>query len=226
MRPTPTSRAGRPSGGSSSSRELIGRLAGSRPHSPDGPPVGASRAGRPHPRAPRASTFPQGRWWLALADDPDCRARRRGHAWYSSSTTWPSSSAPLARWRSTPRRLHDALFGPSPTVFAHVADEEGRVGGHGHLVPELLHLDRVGTASTSRISTFGPRRGPTAWVGPWWPNWRRSPDDPGTPGSSGRYSTGTSRALRFYRSLGARPLDEWIGYRLSGPALAAMAAGG
>jgi GNAT superfamily N-acetyltransferase len=31
-------------------------------------------------------------------------------------------------------------------------------------------------------------------------------------------------ALRFYRSLGARPLDEWTLQRLSGPALAALAA--
>ena len=29
-------------------------------------------------------------------------------------------------------------------------------------------------------------------------------------------------ALRFYRSLGAVPMDEWTGYRLSGDALAAL----
>ena len=32
-------------------------------------------------------------------------------------------------------------------------------------------------------------------------------------------------ALRFYRSLGAEPMDEWTGYRLSGPELAALAGG-
>lgn len=32
-------------------------------------------------------------------------------------------------------------------------------------------------------------------------------------------------ALRFYRSLGAKPLDEWTLQRLTGPALAALAAG-
>ena len=29
----------------------------------------------------------------------------------------------------TPSQLRDALFAPSPTVFAHVADEDGRVVG-------------------------------------------------------------------------------------------------
>jgi hypothetical protein len=30
-------------------------------------------------------------------------------------------------------------------------------------------------------------------------------------------------ALRFYRSLGAEPMDEWTGYRLSGAALSRLA---
>ena len=29
-------------------------------------------------------------------------------------------------------------------------------------------------------------------------------------------------AIRFYESLGAKPLSEWVGYRLTGPALAAL----
>jgi hypothetical protein len=32
-------------------------------------------------------------------------------------------------------------------------------------------------------------------------------------------------ALRFYRSLGAEPLTEWVGYRLSGAALTDLAEG-
>ena len=32
-------------------------------------------------------------------------------------------------------------------------------------------------------------------------------------------------AIRFYRSIGAAPLDEWVRYRLAGDALAAFAAG-
>jgi ribosomal protein S18 acetylase RimI-like enzyme len=31
------------------------------------------------------------------------------------------------------------------------------------------------------------------------------------------------QAIRFYRSLGAVPMDEWTGYRLTGEALAALA---
>ena len=33
-------------------------------------------------------------------------------------------------------------------------------------------------------------------------------------------------AIGFYRALGARPLDEWVGYRLAGDALLALAAAG
>jgi len=31
--------------------------------------------------------------------------------------------------------------------------------------------------------------------------------------------TWNDTALRFYRSLGARPMDEWVGYRLTGEPL-------
>ncbi len=33
-------------------------------------------------------------------------------------------------------------------------------------------------------------------------------------------------AIEFYQSLGAKPQSQWVGYRLAGPALAALAAGG
>ena len=33
-------------------------------------------------------------------------------------------------------------------------------------------------------------------------------------------------ALQFYRSIGARPMDEWVRYRLAGPALAEFAGAG
>jgi ribosomal protein S18 acetylase RimI-like enzyme len=35
--------------------------------------------------------------------------------------------------------------------------------------------------------------------------------------------TWNETALRFYRSLGAHPMDEWIGHRLTGAALTALA---
>ena len=33
-------------------------------------------------------------------------------------------------------------------------------------------------------------------------------------------------AIKFYESLGAEPLSEWVGYRLTGPALDALGSGG
>src|SRR5664280_2122564 len=70
--------------------------------------------------------------------------------------------------------LAAALFAESPAVFAHVAEDRGRI---------------VGMAI-------------------WFLN----------------FSTWTGHH-GIYRSLGAEPMDEWTGYRLSGPELAALAGG-
>ena len=44
----------------------------------------------------------------------------------------------------------------------------------------------------------------------------------GSPGWSGRCSTGTRPSIGFYRSLGAVAMDEWTVFRLDGAALAAL----
>ena len=119
-------------------------------------------------------------------------------------------------------QLHDALFGPSPTVFAHVADEQGRIvgmaiwfltystwtGRHGIHLEDLYvrpeaRSGGVGRSLLTELATIAHRSGyaRVEWSVLDW----------------------NEQALRFYRSLGAEPLDEWIGYRLSGAALAALA---
>jgi len=120
-------------------------------------------------------------------------------------------------------QLHDALFGPSPTVFAHVADEQGRIvgmaiwfltystwtGRHGIHLEDLYvrpeaRSGGVGRSLLTELAAIAHRSGyaRVEWSVLDW----------------------NEQALRFYRSLGAEPLDEWIGYRLSGSALAALAA--
>jgi GNAT superfamily N-acetyltransferase len=124
----------------------------------------------------------------------------------------------------TSRLLGDALFTPSPTVFAHVAVEHDRVVGMAiwfltfstwtgrsgihledlYVRPEARSAG-VGRALVTELASMAYRSGHARveWSVLHW----------------------NERALAFYRSLGAEPLDEWIGYRLSGAALATLAAG-
>jgi len=120
--------------------------------------------------------------------------------------------------------LRGALFGPSPTVFAHVAEVDGRVvgmaiwfltfstwtGRNGIHLEDLYvrpeaRATGVGRALLTELAAIAVGSGyaRVEWSVLDW----------------------NEQALRFYRSLGAEPLDEWIGYRLSGPALGALGAG-
>jgi GNAT superfamily N-acetyltransferase len=121
----------------------------------------------------------------------------------------------------TAEALHSALFAPSPTVFAHVADVDGRMvgmaiwfltfstwtGRNGIHLEDLYVRPEARTAGVGRallteLAAIAARSGyaRVEWSVLDW----------------------NEQALRFYRSLGAVPLDEWIGYRLSGPALAVL----
>ncbi len=124
----------------------------------------------------------------------------------------------------TTQQLHDALFAPSPTVFAHVAVEQDRVVGMAiwfltfstwtgrsgihledlYVRPEARSAG-VGRALVAELASMAHRSGyaRVEWSVLHW----------------------NERALAFYRSLGAEPLDEWIGYRLSGAPLATLATG-
>ncbi len=136
----------------------------------------------------------------------------------------------LAEYERSPRSveitadaLRGALFAPSPTVFAHVADVGGRVVGMAiwfltfstwtgrngiHLEDLYVRPEAraagVGRALVTELATIAVRSGyaRVEWSVLDW-------NEP---------------ALRFYRSLGAVALEEWVGYRLSGPALAALGA--
>lgn len=118
-------------------------------------------------------------------------------------------------------QLCTALFRDSPTVFAHVADDEDRIlgmaiwflnfstwTGRSGIYLEDLYVrpevrgQGVGRALVSRLAAVAHQAGygRVDWSVL---DWNQS-------------------AIRFYQSLGAVPMDEWIGYRLSGDALAAL----
>jgi GNAT superfamily N-acetyltransferase len=121
--------------------------------------------------------------------------------------------------------LRQALFGPQPAVFAHVADHEGRVAGfalwflsystwtgrHGIYLEDLfvdkeLRGHGYGKALLTELARLCVERGypRLEWVVLDW----------------------NAPSIGFYKSLGAQPMDEWDIYRLSGPALRALGSDG
>jgi GNAT superfamily N-acetyltransferase len=110
--------------------------------------------------------------------------------------------------------LRTALFGDSPAVYCHVAEEDGEVvgfalwflnfstwlGRHGIYLEDLYvrpsHRGRgLGKALLETLTSIAAERGYGRvewWVLDW--------NEP---------------AQEFYRSLGARPMDEWTVWRLT-----------
>jgi GNAT superfamily N-acetyltransferase len=124
----------------------------------------------------------------------------------------------------TPQDLAAALFGPEPAVFAHVADQDGRVvgfalwylsystwqGRHGIYLEDLYVEPEqrgrgYGRALLAALAALCVERGygRLEWSVLDW----------------------NAPALGFYASLGATAMDEWTVHRLTGPALQALAAG-
>ncbi len=123
----------------------------------------------------------------------------------------------------TEEQVAAALFGPDPAVFGHVAEDDGVVVGtalwfrnfstwdgvHGIYLEDLYVRPEFrgrghGAALLAALARECVDRGYTRL------SW--SVLDWNTP------------SIDFYDSLGAVPQDEWIGYRLSGDALTALAA--
>jgi GNAT superfamily N-acetyltransferase len=121
-----------------------------------------------------------------------------------------------------PAMLSDALFGESPAVFAHVADEGGQIlgmaiwfrnfstwtGTHGIYLEDLFVRPEargsgIGRQLVAELASIAHQSG-----------YRRI---------DWAVLTWNEPALGFYRSLGAVAQDDWVGYRLSDEALAALA---
>lgn len=117
-----------------------------------------------------------------------------------------------------------ALFGPSPRVFGHVAEIDRRVlgmaiwfvtfstwtGHHGIFLEDLYVRPEargrgIATSLLAELAAIARRE---RYLRIDWSvlDWNEP-------------------ALAFYRSVGARPMDEWTGYRLDGEALRSLGAG-
>jgi GNAT superfamily N-acetyltransferase len=120
--------------------------------------------------------------------------------------------------------LHSALFGPDPVANCHLAEQHGEVVGFalwyrtfstwtgrpGLWLEDLFvrpaaRGSGLGTALLVELARTAVEHGWTRFE--WWVlDWNLS-------------------AHGFYRSLGARPEDEWTVWRVDGPALEALAGG-
>ncbi len=123
----------------------------------------------------------------------------------------------------THEQLRAALFGPAPAVFAYVAEHQGQLAGfalwflnfstwecqHGVYLEDLyvrpdLRGHGYGRQLLAELAALCVERGYGRLD---WNvlNWNEP-------------------AIGFYRALGAVSLDDWITFRLAGPALAQVAA--
>lgn len=132
----------------------------------------------------------------------------------------------LDQVKATEADLHTALFGPAPAAFAFVAADETTGEGVGFALYFLnfstwegvcgVHLEDLYVRPQARGGGHGRallRRLAALCVERGYARLQWAVLDWNTP------------SIGFYDSLGATPESEWIGYRLTGPALDALAAG-
>ena len=125
--------------------------------------------------------------------------------------------------KATQEQLHDALFGPDAVASALIAlDDDGEPAGFALwyrsfstwegvpgiyledlYVSESQRGSGLGRKLLTSLARIGLHRG---WSRLEWSVLRWN-----------------SEAIAFYDSLGGRPLDDWLTYRLTGPALDSMA---
>ncbi|AXK88090.1 GNAT family N-acetyltransferase [Nocardia farcinica] len=123
----------------------------------------------------------------------------------------------------TTEQLHTALFGPAPALFAHVAEDGGRVVGCAIWFLNFSTWDGVHGIYLEDLYVEPGTRGQglgKALIAAL----AKEAVDNGYSRVAWSVLTWNTPSIEFYRSLGAQEQHEWVGYRLSGPELAAVAA--
>ncbi len=121
-----------------------------------------------------------------------------------------------------PGQLTEALFGVAPVVFAHVADEDGVILGMAIWFRNFstwtgtlgIYLEDLFVRPEARGSGIGRQLVAELAAIAHRSGYRRI---------DWSVLTWNEPAIQFYRSLGAVAQDDWVGYRLSGDELHALA---
>lgn len=128
--------------------------------------------------------------------------------------------------KTTEERLREALFGAAPSVFCHLArEEDGEVAGFAlwfvsystWLGRHGIHLEDLFVRPAHRGRGHGGRL---------LAELARICAERGYGRLEWSVLDWNAPAIEVYRALGAVPLDDWVPYRLAGPALERLAARG
>ncbi|WP_280397553.1 GNAT family N-acetyltransferase [Nocardia carnea] len=123
----------------------------------------------------------------------------------------------------TAAQLHTALFGPDPAVFAHVALLDGAVAGCAIWFRNFSTWDGVHGIYLEDLYVKPAARG-TGLGRALLAALAREAQTRGYSRVSWSVLTWNTPSIGFYESLGAQVQDDWVGYRLTGTALAELAA--
>ncbi|MHA7155557.1 GNAT family N-acetyltransferase [Arthrobacter sp. TMN-50] len=126
--------------------------------------------------------------------------------------------------RNTPEQLHQALFGASPSIFAHVAESDGAIQGFALWFLNYSTWEGVSGIYLEDLYVRPEARGEghgKALL----QNLARIAAERGYARVEWSVLNWNAPSISFYDSLGAFPQDGWTTYRLTGHALATIAAG-
>ena len=126
---------------------------------------------------------------------------------------------------ATEAQLRELLFGQRRLRGSRVRLSRWHAGRVCAVFPQLLHLPRASPESTSRICLCVRKRAGAVSGGACWRGWRRKPQAQLRPPGMVGVRFGTSRRIRLLSGTWARYMKEWQIFRLTGPALAQLAAG-
>ncbi len=125
--------------------------------------------------------------------------------------------------RNTVGSLEEALFGSSPTIFAHVAEADGQVQGFALWFLNYSTWEGVNGIYLEDLYVRPEARGAghgKALLA----NLARIAAERGYARVEWSVLDWNEPSIRFYRQLGARPQSGWSTFRLTGSALAEVAA--
>ena len=125
--------------------------------------------------------------------------------------------------RNTTESLEEALFGERPTIYAHVAEERGEVQGFALWFLNYSTWEGVNGIYLEDLYVRPDARGAghgKALLA----NLARIAEDRGYARVEWSVLNWNEPSIRFYESLGARRQSDWSTFRLTGTALAEVAA--